>query len=357
MKNMNISKKVVVDAYFMNNVGDDLFLELLVSRYPNVYFDFVTPNLEYVKYFKNNSRVATTSSRDMLKNVKQYDAHITIGGSMFQQPPTWKKLWVIYFLKIFIFKFNKKKTVLIGCNFGPFKSKLYLFMYQLLFKKIDFISVRDQMTKKLIGHQKGNVFNYPDIVFSMDSKKYFSIPKSKIIGISVMDFGDDTKYNNYQADLTSLINELAKTNSVRLFSFQDTDAVSDKKVIDLILENIDFKENIEVVNYDGNLDIFTEKYGECVSFLTTRYHSLILSIIANQNIVALNYNMKVKNTINSLNLSVSLFNIEEMKQFSNEIIHLLLDDEKDNLNTALYERNLKKAAIKHFSYLDTILGG
>ena len=48
--------KVFVDCWFALNVGDDLFLNILVSRYPNVLF-FISTLQPYQEIFRHNQNV------------------------------------------------------------------------------------------------------------------------------------------------------------------------------------------------------------------------------------------------------------------------------------------------------------
>lgn len=348
------TKKIAVDAYFMNNLGDDLFLDILVSRYSNCEFDFITPDLKYAKYFKNNSRVNNISEKYYLKNIKMYDAYITIGGSLFQQPKKWIRLWGKYLIKIMATKLNKKKTFLLGCNFGPYNSSFYLSMYRAIFRFIDFVTVRDEKSFALLKNNKENVHQYPDIVFCYKDKIEETIKKKDIIGISVMDFGNNRDENNYEKSMLEIINTLSKSNQLRLFSFQDSPQISDLKVLNRLLKNIENKKNIEIISYDGDLESFLLKFQECTSFLSTRFHSMILSIISFQNVVAINYNIKIENTINSLDLDIPYFDIENISSNINMIVELLTHE-----NKRVDKENIQKQrdiAESHFKQLDKVIG-
>lgn len=348
------TKKIVVDAYFMNNLGDDLFLDTLISRYPNVKFSFLTPNLTYIKYFANNPQIEIINNRSLIKKINEFDSYITIGGSMFQQPKGWLKLWFIFSFKIFLFRIKNKRTYLIGCNFGPVKSKIYLFLYNSIFKFVDYISVRDKASSDLLTTKAGNVHLHPDIVFSLDKKYRINVEK-KYIGISLMDFGGKPFDREYQLFMIKIINNLAENNKIRIFSFQDTEHISDMRIINSIIKKVNTEniQNIEIVNYQGDIQDTLNKLNECRSFLATRFHSMILSIIFSIPVIALNYNEKVKNTIDSLKLQAYYINMENLHDKIGQVQDFLINAENhtDNINLkkmiALYNE-----ALKHFEELD-----
>lgn len=79
--------KCFVHAYFAVNVGDDLFLKILVNRYPNVVF-FFPAAFPYPEMFKEAPNVICElnrySDRNFLDNSAGYDFAISIGGSLYQ---------------------------------------------------------------------------------------------------------------------------------------------------------------------------------------------------------------------------------------------------------------------------------
>lgn len=63
---------ILVCAYFANNLGDDLFLKILIERYPNVKWELLTANRNYKKLFKDLKNVNIIYSyRDLPIGKKQ----------------------------------------------------------------------------------------------------------------------------------------------------------------------------------------------------------------------------------------------------------------------------------------------
>ena len=96
------------------------------------------------------------------------------------------------------------------------------------------------------------------------------------------------------------------------------------------------------------------KYRECNSFLATRFHSMILSLISFQNVVAINYNVKIENTINSLDLNIPYFNLEDLVLNINSIVKLLTCENNKMSKEKIHK--LANDAESHFEKLDELIG-
>ena len=101
-------KKIFLYAYDHVNLGDDLFIETIVNRYPDTEFYFWTDN-ENKKVFQeqmNLKIIDQDSGKIKLLNKirpslvarykvgiqKKCDAQVYIGGSIFMEYPTWKNI-------------------------------------------------------------------------------------------------------------------------------------------------------------------------------------------------------------------------------------------------------------------------
>ncbi len=344
-------KKIAVDAYFFNNFGDDLFLEILINRYPNAYFDFITPSEDRIKNFVANPRISQVSRKQALLNVKSYDMYIMIGGSMFQQPQDWKMQWLNLHLMVNTFRLFKKKCAIIGCNFGPYSNDFYVKAYKYIFKKLNFLSVRDEKSYHLLQDKRINLHCYPDMAFSFDLTANNLTRKQdeneKFIGVSIMDFGKENV--DYENEMVKIVNSLQENAKIKIFSFQNSNEINDLKIINNVISKIpNGKQNIEVVSYDGNMREFLSQYDQCHAFLTTRFHSLILSIMYNQKIVAINYNPKIENTLKFLNMNVELVDLNELEKINLAPLFA-------NQQVSYDLKSIKDQSVSHFKYIDSII--
>ena len=105
--------RILVNAYFSKNLGDDLFLKILFERYPKVNWYLLTDNTDYNDIFDkhNNVRILKGLSlnilgirkvdifhkiNDLLLKYYKYDGLVTIGGSIFMEGPGWKEACLLY---------------------------------------------------------------------------------------------------------------------------------------------------------------------------------------------------------------------------------------------------------------------
>jgi len=88
---------------------------------------------------------------------------------------------------------------------------------------------------------------------------------------------------------------------IEVFSFCEDEG--DERVISKILEAIpfDLKNKINVVAYNGEIDEFLKQYSKVESMFSTRFHSMILSSLLDQNIFPIMYSEKMSNVLNDFN--------------------------------------------------------
>jgi len=148
-------KTILVRAYTYCNLGDDLFLKILVERYPEIQFRIIAPKL-YEKILKKYDNVMITQMPTyslfnriimkllgffsvmkkeaiILNNIKKFysieatlsDGYVYIGGSLFIQNN--EKINLIDIVNKEITNiFHDKKKFVIGANFGPYLTDSYL---------------------------------------------------------------------------------------------------------------------------------------------------------------------------------------------------------------------------------------
>ncbi|WP_158591776.1 polysaccharide pyruvyl transferase family protein [Oceanobacillus halophilus] len=332
-------KKILVCAYFAKNLGDDLFLKILFDRYPNVEWDLLTANRNYKRIFENYRNVKITYLyrglnfrnhnynpfyllNDLFLSYKKYDAFINIGGSIFMQSPAWKlKLSEREYL---LRKFKKlgKKAFVLGANFGPYKDEQFIEEYKELFYEYDDICFRDTYSYTIFK-DLDNVRLAPDIAFSLGSKVKRTNEKS--IGFSIIDLekleGLKEYYEPYNDKVISLIEDYINQGyKIKLFSFCDNEG--DLKVINFIKENINsnFSSDLQVFNYDGNIETFLREFKSCQIIIGTRFHSVILAMLNNQPFFPIIYNEKTYNLLVDLKMNKVCCHIKDIENLSVESV-------------------------------------
>ena len=86
-----MNKKIFIMAYSRKNLGDDIFIKMILEKYPNFQFYMKIPDeifLEWLTMKYKNLHVLKGEDTDeelYKSNVEDYDAYIYVGGSIFME--------------------------------------------------------------------------------------------------------------------------------------------------------------------------------------------------------------------------------------------------------------------------------
>ena len=348
--------KVFILAYARDNLGDDLFIDILVKRYPNIDFYMNLPSNEYgegIKHFNNLTiNIASDTDAYLAKmEPKQYDAYVYIGGSIFMEGGK------VYNLSEEFYSFVQKCKILdipflyISSNFGPYQTQEYLELAKKNFKECTDICFRDLYSANLF---KGieSVRYAPDIVFGKEIK--VSNREEHTIGISLIDLSirNDIQFNydTYKNMMIDSIKEYVELGmKIKLFSFCEHEG--DLRFTNELLAELsgDIKQNIKVVEYKNNLDEFINEYKSVEYMICARFHAMIMSIVCGQKLYVMSYSKKINRIVEDLKLKIKLVNFNELKM--NDKINL--DEFKSIDKTEL--NKIKEYSSEQFKKLDEII--
>lgn len=313
-------KKILLLCYLKKNLGDDLFVSMLLNRFNDV--EFVIKNsgsgfLEPFSLYKNCTRIVS-SQRMLDYDLSEFSGCIYIGGSLFREGIN--SLEYQKKMTDFIRKCNLENVPFyyISSNFGPYKTKAFYGECLKKFKMIDGITFRDKYSYNEFKFLS-NVNYSPDLVFALKISKRKKIKDS--VGISVIDLSLDSR-DSLLKNCESKYLEMLKLNilkfiddgkKVYLFSFCEAegDIVAIKKIIDMLPES--YKKKITVISYNGkkgNLYTFIQKYSMMEKVICTRFHSLVLSLLFKQELIVLSYSSKLDNFLDDLEIKFKKVNID-----------------------------------------------
>jgi colanic acid/amylovoran biosynthesis protein len=312
-------RKIFLDIYLANNFGDDLFLDILLSRYPNTIFYINYHGVQYDKFFSRYKNLKKTNYNIFYKILRrigiynrlkdynffsnQYDALLFLGGGIFREESYADKLIIDRDLLTFAFNSKSKKIFFLSCNFGPYKSQLFINKYTEIFKRADDICFRDINSYNLFRNLKISRV-YPDIVFSYD----FNIlaKDSNLCGISLINpnhkEGSDINYSNYVKMHVDLVNSLLDNNlNVIFYSFCEKEG--DVEIYLEILDKINHprKSNIDHIVYHNDPYCFIEKLSLCKYMIASRFHAIVFGLLNNVILLPFVYNVKNKNLLIDIN--------------------------------------------------------
>lgn len=315
-----MKKKVFLFAYTQVNLGDDLFVELMLKKYPEINFEIFVTDLKNAIAFNKykNIKIYQKPDRDLsLIKPTDYDAIAFVSGSIFMEN-VGNGLKLMKEYEKFIKKCNEKNVPFyyISSNFGPFSTQEFLNSAKETFENCENICFRDKYSYNLF--KDINKVSYaPDLIF------LYEMPERRIknntVGITVIDLLIRKELKEYEENYifllkNNIINYIENGKEVYLFSFCNLEG--DKDSIDKLLKSIpkEKQKHIHIIEYDGNIKKFLQIYSSMEYMICTRFHATILSTLLLQKSYHLIYSNKTVNVIEDLKLNFNKGLIKELKK-------------------------------------------
>lgn len=338
--------KIYLDAYLSKNLGDDLFIDILLKRYPNHKYFAISKGEKYkiknLKVFSNSYFFRAIKKFELEKYLANTrDLVITIGGSMYIENNDSTR----------DFSLGKNKQYILGSNFGPYQTEEYFNNLYKIFEKAEDVCFREEYSYNLFKNLS-NVRYAQDIVFSMDTSS-IKITQNKRAIISVIDCKSklDEKYQEvYEQGIVKLINYLFSIDyKICLMSF--CKAENDEDAINRIINKLDekSKEKIEKYFYNGNIEEALNNIGDSSIVIGSRFHAIIIGLLLNKSVLPIIYSDKTKHVLEENNIDVKIIDIKNMDHFN----PLTLTEE--DLNKIHNIEDIIKSSKKQFEKLDLIL--
>lgn len=307
-----MSKQIYLKAYCHQNLGDDLFIQMLSKRYSSTQF-YLPLNPKFANGFSNIKNVHLVKENLLYRGINhltkkiwhtallkklvinKVDGAVIIGGSMFIEKGAWGDSLRSYEE----FQLKSKPLFILGSNFGPYHSRFFHEKYEAFFAQCTDVCFRDDYSKQQFP-RLDNLRSSNDIVFNYPVTP---MQKRKELTIIPIDFDRpnlwEHKYAYVQAIARIYKMAIKKGYIVNFLSFCKDQG--DEKAIQEIQEeienqNIPFKGN--VVAYNGsNMEEMIHYINRAKFVLTTRFHGMILGWLCQCNVYPIIYDLKMENTI------------------------------------------------------------
>jgi colanic acid/amylovoran biosynthesis protein len=345
--------KFYVEIYLDHNLGDDLFLDCLLSRYPEHDFyvgvnsNFGELNIAFSKY--ENLHVNKLISLKNFKKLKEFDAYILIGGSIYMDLNiAFSKLWISRYVKSKFCRINKIPFFVLGCNLGPFKTKFGKNIIKYHLDNVTDICVRDRNSYDILNNWdiKARFNLAPDIVFSYDPFHDLIKSDENLIGISIINtkFHSEHQLNyiNKMVEIVNCYHEKNNVGVVRLLGF-DGGLENDGHVIEKILAKVIHKNRVEVCNYSQKFELksFLKKILECEFLICTRFHAMILALKHDKRSFVISYSKKISYVLEDLSYPYDYINYQDIDNLNVDklidSIHCMPNSYKFMLNSDYLE--------------------
>lgn len=342
-------KYIKLHAYLSRNLGDDLMIKVLTSKYPHVRFyceydrdpdyfntcqNIISKAQLRIKHGRINHicNIITAyrwKSWYMRKVFRSYEkktmASIYIGGSLFMEPSQEE---IPEKISTDMRKLDSKPFYVVGANFGPYQTQEFLEAYKTYFSKISYVTFRDQSSYDLFSYLDNTAYAQ-DIVFNLDVSSYLSrnTQTGKIL-ISVIDCEKRNQTALWSGEYERFIVQICieaihKGKTPVLMSFCQEEG--DEDAINRIIDSLPSRtaECIETYFYQGDIEESLRTISDCEKVIATRFHAMILAFLLEKPCYSIAYNCKISNVLDDIgNRNYSL--ISELSKVDLE--HVLSDE-------------------------------
>ena len=354
-----------VSGYWSSNLGDDLFLKILVSRYPSAKF-YVFIESDNFAQFSHYDNVVPIYNNVVVKIINkilkffsvipiQYflthffiKNYIEIGGSIFMEDEGW-----LYKLKQREYASRKYKNYFVlGSNFGPFYDEKYYSNYKNLFNKVNGIVFRDEYSYQLFKNV--NVKKASDVIFNLYPQYRGNYSKKKQVIISVVDYRYKIKgtsnadQSSYEMKISAMIlNFIANGYNVVIMSFCRSEG--DEQVARSIYQRLSIKnESIEIFDYSDDIESAIRLMAEAEIVVASRFHAVVLGLEFGAKVLPIAYSDKTKHLIQDI------YHKKKWLTFAEFIETNISKENYVNINTHMIE-DIVKDAEQQFYYLDLFI--
>ncbi|MBR5472530.1 MAG: polysaccharide pyruvyl transferase family protein, partial [Clostridia bacterium] len=333
-KGKKYRKSVMLYGFYGMNLGDDLFFEKLLERYPNtmflVYcFGYYRPFFEKynnVKFYAYDDplvlkirqigdKFKITDLFELLL-LKRSSATVHIGGSIYQQIGDYELDYKLRLRR----KQRGKPFYSISCNFGAYKTEEFKNKWGKQFKKFKDVCFRDKYSYELFSKLKG-VRNAPDLLFSYKYKKQETLPES--VAISV--FNPFASHRSHSQEVCqAYLDALAKTvcdlvkdeKKVSLLGFCtfEGDGEFIEKLLNVLPDNT--RDAVKVVNYSfDSKDEVLNELAVAEYIIGTRLHSCILGLVMGKKVLPIAYNQKIHYILGDISYDQPIVELDDIVNY------------------------------------------
>lgn len=337
--------KIYLNAFLQKNLGDDLFVYILMNRYKNHEFYTMTTDKTYKGMFEH---LHILDMKLLVKILKKFslkslianrcDLCLTLGGSMFIENPGDKSK---------NFSLGKNEHYILGVNFGPYKTQEYFNNIRGLLSESKDVCFRENYSYNLFKDlPQARVAS--DIVFSLPTDNISIDHKEKHAVISVIDCKRkidgkyETDYLNMMKDM--IVSLHSQGYKIILMSFCQFEG--DEEVIDQLLSMLDGYKDVDRYDYRGNIKEALDLLGQSSLIIGSRFHANIIGLLMGKTVIPVLYSDKTKNVLTDLNFNGLIIDLRHMNHFNVS----MLNDEV--LNYKLDVSEARQSAQLHFKKLD-----
>ncbi len=328
-------KCVMLYGFYGMNLGDDLFFDKLLTRYPNTLFLIYCTN-NYRSFFEKYSNTKFYAVEDRLVQkinsignklhirelfelllLKRSNGTVHIGGSIYQQIGNFE----------LDYKIRKRRNrplkpfFSISSNFGAYETEDFKLKWRKQFKKFKDICFRDRYSYNLFSDVKSTRYA-PDLLFSYKAPETNVIPGS--VAISIVDLSLPIRkmpqeiYEAYLKTLVKTVCNLANEgHKVTLLGFCSFEG--DAAFIETLLNHLpeDVRQHVAALNYSfDNTNEIICALASAEYIIGTRLHSVILGLTMRKKVLPIVYNSKMEHILSDIGFYGPTVTLNEIANYS-----------------------------------------
>lgn len=366
-------KKVLLHGYFRDNLGDDLFFRVIISRYPDIQFIIPILNYGYKEKFSDlkNAKVIDFWGIDRFFHHKTYmlpklysclmmsnfDAVVCIGGSLFidrQNPTVNDRIETEKYSFISDWECAYKKHIpyfVLGANWGPVYNDYFTEYFTKAFSTLTDLCFRDswsydQFKSMPQARKTGDILL--GCPYIQDAVK--GIIKKKQVAISVIDIKQKSELNGNSEEYEQKIIEWSMNlmnSGYQIVFMSFCKAEGDEQAIQRIIKQIPKSSKIKVICYQNNWQEILRTMAESEWCIASRFHATVICWTVGTPVFSLAYSQKTKSLLDDCNASESLCMIND--------IELLNFDELKEKIFLPKDINQSSGYPETFKYLEEVL--
>lgn len=327
-------EEIVVEFYSAGNFGDDLFLNLLLSRYPDRTFRLVCDEgvPDFCKKFKNltisyvsspnapvprkiNSFLRRRNHQKILISLgASRKCLVNVGGSIFIQPSGNGLLGNFYGKKMIRDRRQEysafESTFVVGANFGPYQSDGFRTAFHDIFQSsCEDVCFRDTYSASLFS-DLDNVRCASDVLFLTDLP---TIRKDKAAFISVIDLRNRIRspklqrvapaYEQWVVNASKWFAEAGYEIVLGSFCCQE----GDENALTRIAQRLDVYDiPSRQVCYRGDTNLILDTIASSEVVIASRFHAMILGLVAGARVLTIPYSRKFNNVMEDVGMDKCL---------------------------------------------------
>lgn len=275
---------IQLNGFYDKNLGDDIMQRIIVRAFPHHTFYVKPLQHEMMAHLENEPNVKYGTCDEVMVNV--------IGtGFMFNSKMA--KLSRIIHRQ----KNDYKHCAVVDCSIELVKDRLSVLFTKNALAKYSHISCRDSYSDEFIrkNTKKKNVYCYPDIVFSENVPKRYG----NSLGIApVRKVSGDDNYSYYKKLAEAADSFVERYNQKVLLFALDNGTENDVSACGSIKHMMKHNEMAEIVIYNSDIDYFYSRMAECGKMISSRFHSAVLSLLAEIPLICISHTNKLRDLSN-----------------------------------------------------------